>query len=441
MCTRRLLFAAALLTVLLTAAHDLDVDDDDEESDSAGFMIILEHANGWQCAASLVSTRTGVTTARCARGKGEAAPRELWALAAALLGARPAAPLASSARRVTRVAFAGNGLDLADPALDIAVIELEAPFGKEAQAQPILMSTTRNGGESATMCYAIRALSAISSASATTRGGAKRARFRVVNVALASDTHCAGLVPHWSASRSRLLCFTGDDLCERDMGGGVVCDGKLCAVLSVMANDDGAAHCEKTYAAQNIARWRSFLHCAHTLRICGRGTCSEECTEHRLDETEDAKHAAPAAVTHFPELSSPLTPPRASRTAASSTSEVVHEPVSQSIEFEPNRADFKAAPSRTSRPGLKAGEYGDNAAEYGADEPPPARSSPAGADAPSRTPPAPAAPAAPSANATPSAPFAPALHLPVISESTASSSSRYNAASMLQLFVYSMYFL
>ncbi|XP_047531440.1 uncharacterized protein LOC125067106, partial [Vanessa atalanta] len=433
MCTRRSLFAAALLTVLLTAAQDLDVDDDDE-SDSASFMIILEHPNGWQCAASLVSTRTGVTTARCARGRGgEAVPRELWALAAALLSARPPAPLASSARRVTRVAFAGNGLDLADPALDIAVIELEAPFGKEAQAQPILMSTTRNGGESATMCYAIRALSAISPPSATTEGGTKRARFRVVNVALASDTHCAGLVPHWSASHSRLLCFTGDDLCERDMGGGVVCDGKLCAVLSVMANDDGVAHCEKTYAAQNIARWRSFLHCAHTLRICGRRTCSEECTEHLLDETEDTKHLVSIDMTLFSELSSPITLPRASRTVESSVAtdppfEVAHEPVSQSIEFEPNRADFKAAPSRTSRPGLKAGEYGDNAAEYGADEAPPARSSPAGADAPSRTPagsPAPSAPSVPSAlstTTTPPAPFAPALRLPAISESTASGS-------------------
>ncbi|XP_050348951.1 uncharacterized protein LOC126772592 [Nymphalis io] len=435
MCTRRLLYAAAFLTALLTAAHELDVDDDDD-SDSAAFMIILEHVNGWQCAASLVSTRTCVTTARCARGRGEEeAPRELWALAAALLSARPPAPPVSSARRVTRVALAGNGRDLADPALDIAAVELEAPFGKEAQAQPILMSTTRNGGESAMVCYAIRALSAPSPPSATTSGGAKRARFRVVNVALASERHCAGLVPHWSATRSRLLCFTGDHLCERDMGGGVVCDGKLRAVLSVMANDEIVAHCEKTYAAQNIAQWRFFLHCAHTLRTCGRGMCSDKCTEHLLGETDDTKDMTLVDMTLLSEHLSSTTLSRASDT--NPLLEVANEPVSQSIEYEPNRADFKAAPSRTSRPGLKAGEYGDNAAEYGAEEAPPARTSPAGADAPTRTPAATAmirapAPTAFSAPPASPAPLAPALRVPVISESTASASSNFNATSIVQ---------
>ncbi|CAH0719731.1 unnamed protein product, partial [Brenthis ino] len=63
-------------------------------------------------------------------------------------------------------------------------------------------------------------------------------------------------------------------------------------------------------------------------------------------------------------------------------------------------APSQVTPSRTSRVGLKAGEYGDNAADYGGEEPAPAapRATPPAAR-PTRTAPAPApatpAPAAP----------------------------------------------
>lgn len=170
--------------------------------------MVLQHADGWQCAASLVSVRTGVTAARCARGAA-GAPRGLWALAAALLAARPPAPPAAAARRVTRLAVAGDGRDPADPALDIAVVELEAPFGKEARAQPILMATTRGGCDDAKECYSVRALDAFVS-----DGGVRRARLRVTSLTLQPERHCAAVVPHWSASHARSLCFSGDELCE-----------------------------------------------------------------------------------------------------------------------------------------------------------------------------------------------------------------------------------
>ncbi|CAH2109283.1 unnamed protein product [Euphydryas editha] len=434
MCAHVVVCAALLVTLLAmppVAAHELA----DDDSDDAAYMMVLQHADGWQCAASLVSTRTGVTTARCARGP-PGAPRELWALAAALLAARPPPPPAAAARRVTRVAFAGDGRDPADPALDIAVVEMESPFATEAHAQPIIMATT-HGFDDALECYSIRALAVLSP-----DRGVRRARFRVVSLMLKSETHCAGRVPHWSASHARSLCFTGDELCERDMGGGVVCGGELCAVLSVTAGDGTDGQCGETYAAQNISRWRSFLHCAHTLRLCGRGTskCSEECSELILGEEEDSTTLALTHVTpslEHPPRSHQST--RASRTSASSPTSTAplaraHDDHAShpSIEFEPNRADFKAAPSRTPRPGLKAGEYGDNAAEYGAYEPP----APPPAARPSRTPPA----AALQPTTTPPAPPAPALQAsaPPLDHST-SACSASDTVLLFRLLIYSVF--
>lgn len=70
---------------------------------------------------------------------------------------------------------------------------------------------------------------------------------------------------------------------QSDWGAGVVCGGKLCGVVSRSARGaDGSAgglaaaagrdepQCGDTHAAQSVARWRRFLHCAHTLRACGR---------------------------------------------------------------------------------------------------------------------------------------------------------------------------
>lgn len=63
-----------------------------------------------------------------------------------------------------------------------------------------------------------------------------------------------------------------------------MCGGKLCGVLSRSVRStnatvedksseseerDGRDSCGTTHVAQSVARWRRFLHCAHTLRACG----------------------------------------------------------------------------------------------------------------------------------------------------------------------------
>lgn len=71
----------------------------------------------------------------------------------------------------------------------------------------------------------------------------------------------------------------GAHVSQTDWGAGVVCGGKLCGVVSRSARAAGGAaatatpdepRCGDTHAAQSVARWRRFLHCAHTLRACGR---------------------------------------------------------------------------------------------------------------------------------------------------------------------------
>lgn len=71
---------------------------------------------------------------------------------------------------------------------------------------------------------------------------------------------------------------------QSDWGGGVVCGGKLCGVLSRSVRsaaaptrdgrgDDNSVagdDCGDTHVAQSVSLWRRFLHCAHTLRACGR---------------------------------------------------------------------------------------------------------------------------------------------------------------------------
>lgn len=82
---------------------------------------------------------------------------------------------------------------------------------------------------------------------------------------------------------------------QSDWGAGVVCGGKLCGVVSRSARAAGGAaggaagtasrdepQCGDTHAAQSVARWRRFLHCAHTLRACGRWLLSESLNRARL---------------------------------------------------------------------------------------------------------------------------------------------------------------
>ncbi|XP_069358095.1 uncharacterized protein [Maniola hyperantus] len=471
----RLLLGAALLLARLPAsdAHDARLptpdaqraqdDDDDDDSDPAPFMIVLEHEDGWQCAASLVSLRTGVTTARCARGRGEAPGAQApWALAAALLGARGVTP-AAGARRVARIALAGDGRDPADPARDLAVLELEAPFGRAARALPILLQT--DPGAAAESCHAVRALPPRAVAG-------PRVRFRVRSLHSAPERDCAARVSQWAATRAHLLCLAADDgdMCERDLGGGVVCGGKLSGVLSALG---GAGACSATLAAQAVARARRFLHCAHTLRLCGRvvlcdsGACASQCTERRLlpddddppapasshptDSVPPAEDAADdqlttsASVESTPAAPSPAllarpeptaatlaSPPESPRRTSLATIPFFGDEHASSarhaLEFEPNRPDFKA------------GEYGDNAADYAADD---ARPPPRAAHETTRPPPTPTrrATGVPPTRRATREPAAPALQL-ASSEppQAAASAQRLTAPTSMILFSMTMLF-
>lgn len=96
------------------------------------------------CSGALVSLRTVVTSAACARRRDNSPALELWAVAAA--AAAGLAPRGDGARRVSRVATAGAASDAGASAwggavLDMAVLELERPFGSAARARPILMAT------------------------------------------------------------------------------------------------------------------------------------------------------------------------------------------------------------------------------------------------------------------------------------------------------------
>ncbi|CAG4957629.1 unnamed protein product [Parnassius apollo] len=376
----------------------------DEDSDSAPFMIVVEHEDGWHCAASLVSLRTVVTSARCARGRSARLPSELWALAAALL-ARPvpaprrcvyptAHPATNTtprchhrrhreARRSHRASWRpapSRIVDLysrqspyilcdwqrgdEDPALDdLAVLELESPFGAGAQARPILMATSRNECEKETTCHAVRAVAG---------SGPHRARFRVVDAALAAETLCASRVLHWTDIRDRVLCLTGDELCAEDRGTGLVCGGKLCGVLSESVPErvveratdreveSGAEHaawgsgCGDAHVVLSVARYRNFLHCAHTLRACGRGDCETLCSEHRLlngDATSSIEtmgtfetDVVTVLAVSNSSMAKILTPSRRMeplaelRALAEGQAQFSARPV---LEFEPNRADFR----------------------------------------------------------------------------------------------------
>lgn len=335
-----LLAAAALL--LAAPAAGADDEGDDDESDSAPFMVSPARAPGGRCrpalttrppqivvergaapprrcSGSLVSMRTGVTSAWCVR---DAAARDLWALAAAT--AAGLASRAVGARRVSRVASAGadDGVPVsaarapppaagaadrlrpqeegaagsAGAPLDLAVLELEAPFGGGAHARPILMATAPDecaAGERS-VCHVVRALPG---------GDSARARLRIVDALLADEGACSSAARFWAAVRDRALCLRGPELCavsgagprpttgreggeartpacvfrsQSDRGAGVVCGGKLCGVVSRSARAGDAVDatagvgCGDTHVAQSVARWRRFLHCAHTLRACGR---------------------------------------------------------------------------------------------------------------------------------------------------------------------------
>ncbi|CAD0224735.1 unnamed protein product [Spodoptera littoralis] len=177
--------------------------------------------------------------------------------------------------------------------MDLAVLELEAPFGGGARSRPILMATQPSECAPRAVCHVVRALP---------RAGSRTPRLRIVDATLVPGDACAERASGWPGLRDSALCLVGPTLCQSDWGAGVVCEGKLCGVLSrsARAAEDSAeptaaeteaadaaesrdSSCGDTHVAQSVARWRRFLHCAHTLRACGRGgECAALCSERRL---------------------------------------------------------------------------------------------------------------------------------------------------------------
>ncbi|XP_063623085.1 trypsin-7-like [Cydia splendana] len=291
-------WAPAALLLLLAAAATVAAADEplEDEVESAPFAIVVEHEDGWRCGGALVTLRAALSTATCARGRG-APPADLWARA-------PGATAAEGARRVARIALAIDSQGLSENmkwteeawigvVLDMALLELEAPFGAAAGARPILMAAGDDCEPrgSAPACHVVR--------TPQRAGGA----LRVGNAERASPMVCATVAPHWAAISDTALCLVGPEFCQSDWGVGVVCAGKLCGVLSRSARSPGesgenssesggesggggggggGAGCGDTHAALLVPRWQQFVHCAQTRRHCGRDSCASVCSERML---------------------------------------------------------------------------------------------------------------------------------------------------------------
>ncbi|XP_061716802.1 uncharacterized protein LOC133524693 [Cydia pomonella] len=281
--------AALLLLLAAAAAADEPLED---EVESAPFAIVVEHEDGWRCGGALVSLRAALSTATCARGRG-APPVDLWARA-------PGAITAEGARRVARVALATDSQGSSENekwteeawigvVLDMALLELEAPFGAAAGARPILMAAGEECEPRGTapVCHVVRT---------PARAGGP---LRVGNAERTSPMVCATVAPHWAAISDTALCLVGPEFCQSDWGVGVVCAGKLCGVLSRSARSPGESGenssegggggggnpgCGDTHAALHVPRWQQFVHCAQTRRRCGRDSCASVCSERMLLE-------------------------------------------------------------------------------------------------------------------------------------------------------------
>ncbi|XP_053604982.1 uncharacterized protein LOC128672100 isoform X2 [Plodia interpunctella] len=435
------LLALALLSLathgLLNVAEASQVDrntklEDEEESDNAPFAVVVQHDNevgsAWHCGGSLVSVRSALTSRWCARG------RELWVLAAALLSAQHAYGHANNLRRrIARVVFANElgGLlpgEMDDASvvivndawsgatLDIALLEMETPFGSRANVRPILMATASSDCAIPGQCHV---------AGVVSRGN--KALLRIVDLDMVRGDICSDIARHWAAVREYVLCLSGNELCRSDRGAGVVCSGKLCGVMSrsARAGLELGSGCGDVHAAQSLPRWRRFVHCAHIAGSCVRDPeCTELCMERQLlpeaaapAENDTSRTASSSPHTDIsrtePVPASPSTeatkatsesdttsadtePPTTNTTYLERIDETTYEtsqrekwlvqnpeaykppptrstklppstaapaplstgaatpvvPVAPRMEFDPSRADFKA------------GEYGDNAVEY-----------------------------------------------------------------------------
>lgn len=174
---------------------------------------MVEHTSGRRCGASLVSLRTALTSAWCASGESGAAPFELLALA----------PGAGEKRRVARVALAAGAETVrADDAwtgaaMDLALLELEAPFGGGAGTRPILMATQPSECSAGATCHVVRALGSTP-------------RLRIVDATLVAGDECAKHWAGWPGLRDSALCLVGATLCSV---------GAHCAALSDVARLSG----------------------------------------------------------------------------------------------------------------------------------------------------------------------------------------------------------
>lgn len=214
---------------------------------------MVEHGNGGRCVGSLVSVRTVLTSAPCARlerhERHERHERSsLW------VRARPG-PALAPARRVVRLAVSTGST------VDLALLELEQALG--SPARPIVVASEAAECAAPAACLVMRDVSH---------------HLRIVDEELVAASACAALVPR---SRDDVLCLRGATLCpgpgQRDGGAGVVCaGGKLCGVLGYSAGapsePSGAADvgCGTRHVAAAVSRHRRFLKCAHRAGACTR---------------------------------------------------------------------------------------------------------------------------------------------------------------------------
>lgn len=164
-----------------------------------------------------MSLRTALTSAWCVRGLQGGNPRELWALSPGMLP--------TPSRRIARVALvAGADADTPSPhlqpawvgaALDIAILELEAPFGGGAHSRPILMATRPEDCATSTVCHIVRV-----------RG--RPPHLRIVDAVLVPGESCGAAAPGWPSLRDSALCLTGPILCSVGVYATVPCNQLYC---------------------------------------------------------------------------------------------------------------------------------------------------------------------------------------------------------------------
>lgn len=114
----------------------------------------------------------------------------------------------------------GDGTDGGDgtwrgAAMDLALAELEQPFGSAARTRPILMATSSAECAPAApaTCHVSRALPRPAPGPAQPARPRPHARLRIVGADLVPPDTCARAASYWNAVRDRALCLAGPELC------------------------------------------------------------------------------------------------------------------------------------------------------------------------------------------------------------------------------------